>query len=96
MPLFGRIECTIEEYFIFDREVMRLERRKNGFGIAAKSLTEAMKMKDIFAKNGIGTTLVRTPNSGKGCGYSLYIKAPDVKKAHDIMRRSGYSPGGEI
>ncbi len=69
------------------REVIILERKEL---IAMRSLTQALKMKDLLAKNGIRSQLVRSPggSSSSGCGYSLLV-TEQTQRAKAIIKSGG-------
>lgn len=58
--------------------------------IAMRSLTQALKMKDLLAKNGIRAQLIRTPggNGSGGCGYSLLV-TEKTQRAKAIIKSGG-------
>lgn len=59
-------------------------------------ITSAMKSRDILKKNGINSTLMRTPQGigFKSCGYSLYIPE-NIQQAQSILGRSGITVMGK-
>ncbi|MBQ5566108.1 MAG: DUF3343 domain-containing protein [Clostridia bacterium] len=60
--------------------------------IMMNSITSVMRAKEIIAKKGLRSQIVRTPKSlaKNGCGYSLYVPF-EISKAQEIIRASGIS-----
>lgn len=61
--------------------------------IAMRSLTEAMRIRDMLARNGIGAALIRSPGGEKGCGYSLKISG-ETAKAGKLIKE--FRTGGDV
>ena len=64
--------------------------------ISMRSLTQALRARDVLRENGIRSTLVRTPGgaANDGCGYSLLIH-DNLGRARSIISsllRSGGEP----
>lgn len=59
--------------------------------LGVKSLTLALKGKEILNKNGFYSKVVRTTGAydGNGCGYSIYITKGDIDLALDLLESNG-------
>lgn len=55
--------------------------------IMFKSMTSAMKSKELLKKHGINTRIIKTPSQfrNRSCGYSLLVKS-GAEKAEEILR----------
>lgn len=58
--------------------------------IMVRSITYAMKGKNLLAKYGIFATIDRTPKTGgeKSCGYSIYVPRR-TEEALTILKKEG-------
>ncbi len=60
--------------------------------IKMRSLTEAMRVREMLLRKGIRASLIRTPGLENGCGYSLRIGS-DIRRAREIVRN--FRTGGD-
>ncbi len=65
--------------------------------IMVSSITYAMKGRQILAKYGIRSDIVRTPSQirGNSCGYSLYVPAR-TDEAQRLLEAAGIKVSGRI
>ena len=66
--------------------------------IKLSSVTEAIKARDMLAKNGIKAVVTRIPaqKSGDGCGYGLDIKNRRDEAMELIKEKYGRAFGGSL
>ncbi len=62
-----------------------MDSQNNNSGlIAMRSLTQALRARDILSKHGIRSTLVRTHDPHGGCGYGLNIPK-NKRRAQELI-----------
>ena len=58
--------------------------------VTFRSVTFAQRAEQLLQKNGIRSTLLRTPRwmEAQGCGYSLRLWTHDIRTPVDLLRRN--------
>ena len=59
------------------------------FFLTFRSITQAQRAEQAFAREGMGCTLRRTPRwmEERGCGYGVEVKCPDLKTGLQVLRQ---------
>ena len=62
--------------------------------IGLRSLTEALRAREILEKRGITGRVTRFPNRGGGsCAYALKLRKSELETARRLLRAAGIRPG---
>lgn len=64
--------------------------------IGFRSLTEALRAREILERRSISGRVTRFPNGGGNCSYALKLIKNELETAKRVLRAAGLHPGKTV